>query len=140
MNAGTPAFMLWALRKGCYCVLRLSFAGNLRREQLPYLPFGKGLERTLRMFPDKLPIGIDTIGHDQVLMYLVTRPGPGHFRAFLIRHLACGRCSTSGPCGCSFRDRLQKHDNAKRRKIPTRMPNVTIRCRLRRKCQNPQKW
>jgi hypothetical protein len=40
----------------------------------------------VRYFPDKLPIGIDPDGEGYRFLYLVTRPGPIDFRAFLERH------------------------------------------------------
>ena len=40
----------------------------------------------VRYFPDKLPIGVQPYAPPHVLIYLVTRPSPVDFRAFLIRH------------------------------------------------------
>ena len=54
--------------------------------ELPHLTFGSGARQTLRLFPDKLPIGIDPIGDRYVFTYLVTRASPTDFRAFLVRH------------------------------------------------------
>lgn len=54
--------------------------------EMPHLTFGTGPTRTVRYFPDKLPIGIERGGVDHVLIYLVTRPDPDDFRLFLGRH------------------------------------------------------
>lgn len=59
---------------------------RLRREELPHLSFGAGSTKTLRLFPDKLPIGVDAIGERHVFVYLVTRSAPAQFRAFLVHH------------------------------------------------------
>ena len=46
-----------------------------------------GSQRTIRCFPDKLPIGIEKDGHQPfVFLYLVNRRIPVDFRQFLIRH------------------------------------------------------
>lgn len=52
----------------------------------PKLTFGEGRDRTVRYFPDKLPIGIAKGDGRHVFMYLVTRRVPSDFRAFLARH------------------------------------------------------
>lgn len=60
---------------------------TLRPEDYPHVTFGSGSRRTVRLFPDKLPIGIvkaDTSRY--VFLYLVTRPVPVDFRQFLYRH------------------------------------------------------
>ena len=44
-------------------------------------------EQTIRYFPDKLPIGIGADGRTHVFLYLVNRPTPVDFRAFLHRHV-----------------------------------------------------
>jgi hypothetical protein len=54
----------------------------------PHLAFGEGAAKTLRYFPDKLPIGIQRYTEPHVLTYLVTRPSPMDFRLFLLRHTA----------------------------------------------------
>jgi hypothetical protein len=60
---------------------------RLRPEDYPHLAFGSGRERTIRCFPDKLPIGIEKDRHDHlVFLYLVNRRVPVDFRQFLIRH------------------------------------------------------
>jgi hypothetical protein len=66
------------------------FAGSLgdrvRPDELPRLVFGSGAAKTVRAFPDKLPIGIQPYAPPHVLLYLVTNPSPLDFRAFLLRH------------------------------------------------------
>lgn len=60
----------------------------LRPRELPYLAFGEGTTATLRLFPDKLPIGVDRASSRYVFLYLATRRHPGDFRAYLLRHYA----------------------------------------------------
>ena len=43
-------------------------------------------DKTIRHFPDKLPIGVAADGRTHVFLYLVNRPTPVDFRAFLHRH------------------------------------------------------
>ncbi len=58
-----------------------------RPEWYPHLTFGDGKDRTLRLFPEKLPIGTPTTeGWRHVFLYLVTRPVPSEFRLFLLHH------------------------------------------------------
>jgi hypothetical protein len=52
----------------------------------PKLTFGEGREKTVRYFPDKLPIGIAKDDRRHVFLFLVTRRVPSDFRAFLVRH------------------------------------------------------
>jgi hypothetical protein len=59
---------------------------TLRREELPALTFTGGGTKTIRYFPDKLPIGVSSDGRRHVLVYLVTQDVPLDFRAFLHRH------------------------------------------------------
>jgi len=53
---------------------------------LPALVFSSGTSRTIRRFPDKLPIGVGDDDRTYVFLYLVTRPTPVDFRMFLERH------------------------------------------------------
>jgi hypothetical protein len=60
---------------------------GVRDEEYPHISFGSGRHRTIRCFPDKLPIGIDKEDTGRfVFLYLVTRRIPIDFRQFLIRH------------------------------------------------------
>lgn len=60
---------------------------ELRPEDYPHIAFGTGRQRTIRCFPDKLPIGIEKGRTDHlVFLYLVHRRLPVDFRQFLIRH------------------------------------------------------
>jgi hypothetical protein len=59
---------------------------RFERRELPHLTFGSGATKTLRLFPDKFPIGVDPIADRHVFTYLITRPAPVDFRAFLLRH------------------------------------------------------
>jgi hypothetical protein len=58
---------------------------RIPRHDLPALIFRSQDTETVRSFPDKLPIGVDRDG-EYTFVYLVTRPGPVDFRAFLERH------------------------------------------------------
>lgn len=69
-----------------FCVKRDNY---LRPEDYPHIAFGSGRQRTVRCFPDKLPIGVEKDRTDHlVFLYLVNRRIPVDFRQFLIRHLA----------------------------------------------------
>ena len=69
-----------------FCVKRDNY---LRLEDYPHIAFGSGRQRTVRCFPDKLPIGVEKDRTDHlVFLYLVNRRIPVDFRQFLIRHLA----------------------------------------------------
>ena len=59
---------------------------SLRLKELPHLAFGAGPDKTIRYFPDKLPIGITGDGRTHAFLYLVNRKAPVDFRAFLHRH------------------------------------------------------
>lgn len=61
-------------------------ATTLRLKELPHLAFGEGRDKTIRYFPDKLPIGVAGDGRTHVFLYLINRPTPVDFRAFLHRH------------------------------------------------------
>ncbi len=62
--------------------------GNrLEVQEFPHLLFGEGPEKTVRYFPDKLPIGMQPLTDTHVFVYLVTRPSPMDFRLFLLRHV-----------------------------------------------------
>lgn len=58
------------------------------RDELPRLAFGAPPDTTVRFFPDKLPIGVSADQRSYVLPYVVSRPWPYDFRAFLRRHAA----------------------------------------------------
>src|SRR4029453_5822404 len=60
---------------------------RLELRDYPHLLFGDGLEKTVRYFPDKLPIGMQPHADAHVFVYLVTRPSPMDFRLFLLRHV-----------------------------------------------------
>ena len=52
---------------------------------LPHITTGEGDARTVRFFPDRLPIGIHPAGRG-VVVYVVTDPWLDEFRVFLMRH------------------------------------------------------
>jgi site-specific DNA recombinase len=59
---------------------------GLRPEEYPHITFASG-SRTVRCFPDKLPIGVEKEDSSRfVLLYLVNRRLPVDFRQFLLRH------------------------------------------------------
>jgi hypothetical protein len=67
-----------------FCLKRDNY---LRPEDYPHIAFGSGRQRTIRCFPDKLPIGIEKNRTSQlVFVYLVNRRLPVDFRQFLFRH------------------------------------------------------
>jgi hypothetical protein len=60
---------------------------GLSPEEYPHITFRSGSRKTVRCFPDKLPIGIDKEDTSRfVFLYLMTRRIPLDFRQFLIRH------------------------------------------------------
>jgi hypothetical protein len=66
------------------CLLRT----RLQKNDYPHTAFGEGAQKTIRYFPDKLPIGIEKDGSSRhVFLYLVTREVPAEFRMFLLRAL-----------------------------------------------------
>jgi hypothetical protein len=60
---------------------------SIQAEDLPHVTLGEGEKRTVRYFPERLPIGIHPDGRG-VLVYLVTDPCLDEFRVFLERHAA----------------------------------------------------
>jgi hypothetical protein len=67
-----------------FCLKRDNY---LRPEDYPHIAFGSGRQRTIRAFPDKLPIGIEKDRTEHlVFVYLVNRRLPVEFRQFLLRH------------------------------------------------------
>lgn len=66
---------------------KASLGDRFRLDDLPRLTFGDGDQKTIRYFPDKLPIGVERdYGPRHVFLYLVTREVPAAFRMFLFRH------------------------------------------------------
>lgn len=65
--------------------VHLSSLASIATEKLPHLILGEEASKTVRLFPDKVPIGIDLTGR-WVLVYLVTNDRLDDFRAFLQRH------------------------------------------------------
>jgi hypothetical protein len=65
--------------------------GRLEIREFPHLTFGDGPKKTVRYFPDKLPIGILPELDSHAFVYLVTCPSPMDFRLFLLRHVALFR-------------------------------------------------
>lgn len=84
-----------------YFVLRLDDS-RLQKEELPHLLFGKGARRVLRLFPEKLPIGVELDGHQHVFLYLAKGPNRGHSKpkatAFSFRRSDATASANSGIC------------------------------------------
>ena len=59
---------------------------NVSEEALPRLIFEGGGSRTVRYFPDKLPLGVSDGSGEVALVYLVTEPTGRAFRTFLDGH------------------------------------------------------
>lgn len=59
---------------------------RLRPDDLPQLVFQNGSSRTVRHFPDKLPIGIHPDRDTHEFVYVVNRHVPVDFRPYLYRH------------------------------------------------------
>jgi hypothetical protein len=59
---------------------------QLKQDEYPHLSFGSGDTIRRRLFPDKLPIGIERDWREHVFVYLVTKPVPIDFRLFVYRH------------------------------------------------------
>ena len=70
--------------KRSYFIRKLG--NELPLKEYPRLTFGEPTAQTVRLFPDKMPIGIQRDWHDHRFLYLVTRPDPMDFSVFLIRH------------------------------------------------------
>jgi hypothetical protein len=60
---------------------------QIEQADLPHVSVGEGEARTVRYFPDGLPIGIHLAGLG-VVVYVVTDPWLDEFRVFLERHAA----------------------------------------------------
>ena len=60
---------------------------RIAQSDLPHVGVGEGEARTVRFFPDRLPIGIHLAGRG-VIVYVVTDPWLDEFRVFLERHAA----------------------------------------------------
>jgi len=59
---------------------------HVRREHLPQLVFRNETAKTVRYFPDKLPIGVHSDRRTYEFVYVVNRSAPVDFRAYLYRH------------------------------------------------------
>jgi hypothetical protein len=61
---------------------------NVSEEELPRLIFEGSGSRTVRYFPEKLPLGVSDASDEVALLYLVTEPTGRLFRTFLEAHTA----------------------------------------------------
>jgi hypothetical protein len=64
----------------------LHLGERLKADEYPRLVFGNGADKTVRYFPDKLPIGVDEQNDRHVFVFLATDRTPMDFRQFLLRH------------------------------------------------------
>lgn len=94
-----------ARRQSCHCTSAVAGAGeggagsraHGHREESTYLPHvttGDGEARQVRLFPERLPIGIHVAGRG-VIVYVIDSPDLNGFRAFLERHAALLRALTA---------------------------------------------
>jgi hypothetical protein len=60
-------------------------APALPREHLPHVTVGTGTSARVRLFPEQLPVGVETTGR-VVFLYLVTTSNGDDLRAFAQRH------------------------------------------------------
>jgi hypothetical protein len=84
LDDGAFTWLATEFDKRSYFIRKLG--NELPLKEYPRLTFGKGTTPTVRLFPDKMPIGIQRDWHDHRFLYLVTRPDPMDFRVFLLRH------------------------------------------------------
>ncbi len=68
--------------KVAHCVHRC----GIPPEDLPSLVFEQGGSKTIRHFPDKLPIGLGATSDELLFVYLVTDPNPDAIRRFMRAH------------------------------------------------------
>lgn len=59
---------------------------RIPRQDLPSLTFHGQDSETIRYFPEKLPIGLDSDGRSHIFLFLLTQDLPVDFRGFLERH------------------------------------------------------
>ena len=67
--------------------VHLSSLAGIGADKLPHLTVGDGVAKAVRLFPDKVPIGIDLSGR-WVVVYLLTNDRRDDFYWFLHRHAA----------------------------------------------------
>jgi hypothetical protein len=67
--------------------VHLAALTRIAPSDLPHVSVGEGDTRTVRYFPERLPIGIHLAGRG-VVVYVVTDPWLDDFRVFLERHAA----------------------------------------------------
>ena len=108
-------------------------ASRLRQDEYPHLCFGEGAGQVTRYFPDKVPIGATACGSPHVFLYLVTKPSPVDFRAFLLRHAELLRAVREWTIRLLFPRSLSKatlaYQNAARDHLVTRLESRSPRVR-----------
>jgi hypothetical protein len=94
-------------------VERVAFFGlmapSVPCERLPHIMVGTGLSARLRLFPERLPIGVESTGR-VVFLYLVTRPFAYQFRGFVQRHSALLRALPGWTLQTAVSTRGLRHD------------------------------
>ena len=78
LDDGTFTWLATEFDKRSYFIRELG--KDLALKEYPRLTFGEGTRQTVRLFPDKMPVGIQRGGRDHRFLYLVTRPDPMDFR------------------------------------------------------------
>jgi hypothetical protein len=89
---------------------------RIPRQDLPSLTFRAEDAETVRYFPDKLPIALDTDGRTHVFLYLLTQDLPTDFRGFLERHAELLRALPAWTVRllvpCHKRDAMRRYEAA----------------------------
>lgn len=80
-------FLWLGTERDKYAHFVMLLQGRLENDELPRLVFrGSGHDRTVRYFPDKLPIGVEPETDRHVFVFLAADGSPMDFRQFLLRH------------------------------------------------------
>jgi hypothetical protein len=84
----TDGEFLWlGTERDKYAHFVMLLQGALQNDELPRLVFRKDEHnQTVRYFPDKLPIGVDSETERHVFVFLAADGSPMDFRQFLLRH------------------------------------------------------
>src|SRR5262249_27728415 len=80
----TPELM-WLTTEEEKVAFMTLMAPSLPREHLPHLTVGTGTSARVRLFPEQLPIGVETTGR-VVFLYVVTTSVDERLRPFAQRH------------------------------------------------------
>jgi hypothetical protein len=105
----------------------LLLSSRLNRDDLPHLTFVGGGSKTVRYFPDKLPIGVGADRQTHVFTYLVNRPAWTSGRSSTDTRSCCARCLV-GRYDCSSRPILLIQSGCTKRRGAR---NWRVRCGYR---------